>query len=58
MRVQGAITGDGERKYLKVDELRMDFYVSRDEHWPNPGEIAHAYVGFAFAGPLAIQGLS
>ena len=58
MRVQGTITGEGERKYLKVDELRTDFYVSRDEHWPNPGEIAHAYVGFAFAGPLAIQNLS
>jgi hypothetical protein len=56
-RVQGTITGGDEQKYLKVDELYRDFYLSRDEHWPNPGEIAHAYIGFAFAGPLAVQSL-
>jgi hypothetical protein len=56
-RVQGTITGDGEKKYLKVDELHSDFYVSRDERWPNPGDIGHAYIGFRFAGPLAVQSL-
>jgi hypothetical protein len=56
-RVQGIITGDGDKKYLKVDELHADFYVNRNERWPNPKEIAHAYIGFAFAGPLAVQSI-
>ncbi len=56
-RVQGIITGDDEKKYLKVDELHSDFYVNRNERWPNPGEIAHGYIGFPFAGPLAVQSL-
>lgn len=56
--VQGTITGDHDRHYLKVDEIHRDFLLSRYEQWPQPGEIAHAYIGFAFAGPLAVQSLS
>jgi hypothetical protein len=54
-RVQGTITGSDDRKYLKVQELHTDFYVSRKERWGSSGEIAHAYIAFTFAGPLAVQ---
>jgi hypothetical protein len=53
-RVQGRVTGGEIKKYLLVEALHKDFNVSRDERWPNVGEIAHAYIGFAFAGPLAV----
>jgi len=57
IHVQGTITGDNERKYLKVDQLHSDFYLERSERWANPGEIQHAYIGFRFAGPVAVQSL-
>jgi len=56
-RVQGRITGDQEKQYFKSDEIDRDFLLSRFEHWPRPGEIAHAYIALAFAGPLAVQSL-
>lgn len=54
-RVQGKVTGGEVKKYLWVETLKKDFTLSRDEHWPNVGQIAHAYIGFAFAGPSAVQ---
>jgi hypothetical protein len=54
-RVQGKITGGERKKYFLVDALHKDFNVTREERWPNVGEIAHAYIGFAFAGPTAVQ---
>jgi hypothetical protein len=56
-RVQGTITGNEQRHYFKSDEIDRDFFLSRVERWPRPGEIAHAYIAFAFAGPLAVQKL-
>ena len=53
--VQGVITGDKGTHYLKVEELGRDFFLSRQENWPRQGEIAHAYIGIAFAGPIATQ---
>jgi hypothetical protein len=55
MHVQGKITGGELKKYLWVEALHKDFYVTRDERWPNVGEIAHAYIGFSFAGPVAMK---
>jgi hypothetical protein len=54
-RVQGKITGRDVKKYLWVDALKKDFNLTRDERWPNVGQIAHAYIGFTFAGPIAVQ---
>lgn len=56
-RVQGKITGGKVKRYLWVDALKKDFNLSRYERWPNIGEIAHAYIGFALAGPLAVKEL-
>jgi hypothetical protein len=53
--VQGKITGGRVKKYILVDALKKDFHLSRYERWPNVGEIAHAYIGFSLAGPLAVQ---
>ena len=54
-RVQGIITGDADKHYLKVEGFGRDFLLSRYENWPRQDEIAHAYIAIAFAGPLAIQ---
>jgi|GEM_PF-5271827 len=56
-RVQGKITGGEIKKYLWVESLRKDFNLGRHDRWPNVGEIAHAYIGFSFAGPVAIKEL-
>ncbi len=56
--VQGVITGDSEVHYLKVEEFGRDFLLSRHERWPRQGEIAHAYIAIAFAGPIAVQSLT
>jgi hypothetical protein len=53
--VQGTITGDTNKQYLIVEDMHKDFFLSRNERWPRPGEIAHCYIGFGFAGPQAIQ---
>ena len=55
--VQGKITGEQEKRYLNVETLHRDFFLSRYEEWPQTGEIAHAYIAFAFAGPRAVQSL-
>lgn len=52
---QGMITGDEGKQYFKADDLHSDFYLSREERWPNPGETAHAFITFSLAGPLAVQ---
>ncbi|MGV3532085.1 MAG: hypothetical protein ACO1QR_06915 [Chthoniobacteraceae bacterium] len=54
---QGVITGSEDHKYFKVEDLGRDFYVSRYERWPNADEDAHAYIGIAFAGPVAVLNL-
>lgn len=55
MHVQGIIRGSEIKRYLWVEKLRKDFFLSRDERWPNADEIAHAYIGFSFAGPVALN---
>jgi hypothetical protein len=53
LRVQGTMTRGGERQFLNVPDLGTDFRTERQDRWPRVGEIAHAYVRFAFAGPTA-----
>jgi hypothetical protein len=55
-QVQGEVKLGSERRlYLYVPDLRRDFHARKGDLWPRPGEIAHAYVTFAFAGPGAVR---
>jgi hypothetical protein len=57
-QVQGTITGTtGAKRYFYVKSLHQDFRLSRDERWPNVDETAHAFIGFTFGGPVAVQNL-
>ena len=38
-----------------VEELAWDFLVDNQATWPSDGEIAHCYIRFAFAGPMATK---
>jgi hypothetical protein len=53
--VQGVITRAGTERFLKVDDLGQDFRVVRTGAWPAEGEIAHSFVRFSYAGPLAVK---
>jgi hypothetical protein len=53
--VQGIVTRAGSERFLKVDELGQDFRIARSGAWSLDGDIAHAYVRFSYAGPLAVQ---
>jgi hypothetical protein len=53
--VQGTVKEIGDRRYLYVEELKMDFRVDRAQSWSRPGETAHAYIEFAFGGATAVR---
>jgi hypothetical protein len=53
--VQGTVKEIGDRRFLYVEELKMDFRVDRTQSWPRPGETAHAYIEFAFGGATAVR---
>jgi hypothetical protein len=52
-KVQGEVRRNAERGFLYVPELHHDFPLDRLDSWPREGEIAHAYIRFAFGGPSA-----
>ena len=54
-QVQGVLRRGADRDYLYIEEIGVDVLVDKRGHWPRPGEICHAYIRFAFAGPLAVN---
>lgn len=56
-QVQGKIREVINERYLFVDELQAEVKCARGGRWPKDGEIAHAYIEFAFAGPSATDSL-
>ena len=54
-QVQGEIKRGADREYPYVEQLGFDLLADRHGHWPRTGEITHAYIRFAFAGPIAVN---
>jgi hypothetical protein len=55
---QGTIHTGAARDYFHVEELHNDFPLDRCDNWPADGEVAHAYISMAFAGPTAVSSLN
>jgi hypothetical protein len=56
--VQGKVREVSGERFLWIEELQLEVKCSRRGRWPKDGEVAHAYVEFAFAGPTAIDRVS
>ena len=54
-RVQGTVKQAADRPHLHVEELHQDFQIERRGKWAKDGGIVHAFVQFAFAGPVATE---
>lgn len=52
-QVQGVIKKGGDGLFLKVEFLGRDFRVERNDRWPAPDQVAHAYVRFRYGGTIA-----
>ena len=53
-RVEGVVEKNGDRRYMRVEELGTDFICDARDHWRGKGASNSAFVEFSFAGPMAI----
>lgn len=53
--VQGIIRYGAGKTMLYSEELQADVPCNRKGNWPREGEVAHAWIEFAFAGGQAIE---